>query len=96
MPGKKGVNKKLTGLSLTCSCGAAVQVVELAGKGYMAHCAACGALTFFHNPVLLERIKFGGQLCPHHPERKPCPGGLTSWCDICRVRIFYRNSEGDK
>jgi hypothetical protein len=50
MPGKKGVNKKATGLSLTCSCGAAVQV------------------------VLLERIKFGRQLCPHHPERKPCPG----------------------
>jgi hypothetical protein len=48
--------------------------MELDEKGYMAHCAGCGALTFFHNPVLLERIKFGGQLCPHHPERKPCPG----------------------
>ena len=96
MPKKKGVKKTLTQFSLTCSCGAKVPVIELAGKGYMAHCAGCGTLTFFHNPSLLARLGFGGELCPHHPERKPCPGGLTSWCDICRIRVFYRNRDGEK
>ena len=88
---KKVTNQKPTEYTLICSCGARAPVMELAnGKGYMGHCAACGCLTFFHNASLLARLSYGGQLCPHQPERKRCPGGETSWCDICRVRTFYR------
>jgi len=90
---KKSVSKKPTEYSLTCSCGAKVPVIELIGKGYMGHCAGCGALIFFHNSSLLTRLSYGGQLCQHQPEKKPCPGGFTSWCDICRVRVFYRSNE---
>jgi hypothetical protein len=91
---KKKTTKKPTNFSLTCGCGAKVPVIELGdGKGYMGHCAGCGALTFFHNSSLLTRLSYGGQLCSHDPERKPCPGGSTSWCDTCRVRIFFRHSE---
>jgi hypothetical protein len=89
---KKGNNKILTEYSLTCSCGAKVPVVELgSGKGYMGHCAACGSLTFFHNPSLLTRLSYGSQICSHRPEPKLCPGGSTTWCDICRVRVFLRD-----
>jgi len=57
-------------------------------KGYMAHCPSCGAVTFFDNQVLLQRLHFGGKLCPHELEKKPCRGGHTTWCQICRVRSF--------
>jgi len=86
---KKPTNRKPTGLGLECRCGAVASVVELE-RGYMVHCVACGSLTFFHNPQLLERIRLGGQICPHQPEQKPCPGGYTTWCPACRIRTFYR------
>jgi len=88
---KKATKKKATEFFLDCPCGAKAQVFELGDKGFMAHCPGCGSLTFFHNPQLLQRLGFGGQLCPHQPEQKPCPGGDTSWCPICRVRTFYYN-----
>jgi len=87
---KKPTRKKPTEVVIDCRCGARSRVFELA-KAYMAHCPGCGALTFFHNPELLERLRLGGQLCPHQPEPKPCPGGATTWCPICRVRTFYRD-----
>ena len=93
MAKKKATGKKATEFFLDCSCGARAQVFELGEKGYLAHCAGCGSLTFFHNPVLLERLRFGGQLCPHQPEQKPCAGGHTTWCPVCRVRSFYYSSE---
>jgi len=33
-------------------------------------------------------VNVGGKLCPHRLERKPCRGGHTTWCPICRVRSF--------
>ena len=77
-----------TDLSLKCPCGAASPVFE--GKGWNSHCIACGRVTFWGNPLLTERLKFGGQLCKHKPELKPCknPKILTSFCLICRVRVF--------
>jgi hypothetical protein len=85
--------KKLTEFSLDCACGQKAAVFELA-KGYMGHCVDCGSVTFFENPALLQRLRFGGKLCPHQPETKPCRGGHTSWCPTCRVRSFrYESSE---
>jgi len=88
----RGSKRKPTEFHLHCECGAKARVYAIEGKGYMAHCAACGMLVFFQNEDLLERVKYGGPLCPHKPERKPCPGGHTSWCLICRVRTFYRDT----
>ncbi len=92
MARKKMTKKIPTEFFLDCSCGAKAQIFSLGDRGYMAHCPGCGMITFFHSPQLLERLRFGGQLCPHHPERKPCPGGHTTWCSICRVRTFYYDS----
>lgn len=95
MPRKKAAKKKPTDFSLDCPCGAKAPIFELE-RGFMAHCADCGAITFFDNAQLLERLRFGGQLCPHHLEHKPCRGGYTTWCPICRVRTFYYDSGGEE
>lgn len=92
---KKTAKRKPVELVLDCRCGAKAPIFELE-KGFMGHCAGCGLLTFFHNPQLLERVRLGGQLCPHHLEQKPCPGGYTAWCPTCRVRTFYHDSSKEK
>ena len=81
-----------TEFSFDCDCGEKAPVFEI-GKGYMAHCPSCGAVTFFQNPALLQRLRFGGGLCPHQLEKKPCRGGYTTWCPTCRVRSFKYNRE---
>jgi len=94
MARKKVIKKKPTEFSLDCPCGARAPVFELE-NGYMAHCADCGSVAFFKNPQLLERLRYGGQICPHNPEAKPCRGGHTTWCSVCRVRrFFYDTQEG--
>jgi len=95
MARKKAKKKIPTGFSIDCRCGEKAPVFELE-RGYMGHCANCGAVTFFDNPALLERLRFGAQLCPHHLELKPCRGGHTTFCKVCRVRSFYYNSEEEK
>lgn len=95
MARKKAAKKKPTEFSLDCPCGGKAPIFELE-RGYMAHCPDCGAITFFDNPALLERLRFGGQLCPHHPEQKPCRGGSTSFCKVCRVRTFYYDNREEK
>ena len=89
---KHNRKKKPIDFSIECPCGEKAAVFELE-KGYMAHCPNCGAVTFFDNPQLLERLRFGGKLCPHRLEAKPCRGGHTTWCPICRVRSFYYSSK---
>jgi len=74
---------------MDCPCGAKAPVFQLKETSFMVHCPACGALTFFHNPQLLERLRYGGRLCHHPLVRKPCRGGSTTWCPICRLRTFY-------
>jgi len=76
-----------TEFSLDCACKEKAAIFELE-KGHMAHCPSCGAVTFFDNPMLLQRLRFGGKLCPHELEKKPCRGGHTTWCPTCRVRTF--------
>jgi len=78
-----------TDLSLKCPCGAVSPVFESKGK-WNSHCVNCGRVTFWSSPVLTERLKYGSQLCKHKPEIKPCknPKILTSFCLICRVRVF--------
>ena len=93
MARKKAAKKTPTEFSLDCSCGAKAGVFALE-RGFMGHCVSCGSITFFDNPALLERLRFGGQLCPHHLEQKPCRGGQTTWCPVCRVRTFYYDSRG--
>lgn len=95
MPRKKQAKKRPTEFVLDCPCGAKARIFELE-RGFMAHCADCGAITFFDNAQLLERLRFGGKLCPHHLEHKPCRGGYTTWCPICRVRTFYYDSGGEE
>lgn len=92
MARKKAAKKKQTNFSIGCPCGTKAPIFELE-RGYMAHCLNCGAITFFDNPQLLERLRLGGRLCHHHLEQKPCRGGHTTWCGICRVRTFYYESE---
>jgi transcription elongation factor Elf1 len=85
----KNKRKKVaTEYSLDCNCGSKAIVFETE-KGYMAHCPNCGGLSFFENPMLLQRLNYGGKLCPHEPEKKECRGGHTSWCSICRIRSFF-------
>ena len=91
MAKKKG-RKKLTEFSLDCACGVRAPVFELE-RGYMVHCPGCGAITFFDNPLLLQRLRFGGKLCPHQLEAKPCRGGHTTWCPTCRIRSFDYSTE---
>ena len=91
MTQRKRTNRKPMELFLDCRCGAKARIFE-SEKGYMAHCPGCGSISFFHNPELLERLRLGGKLCLHDCQSKPCPGGSTTWCPTCRVRIFYRDS----
>jgi hypothetical protein len=95
MPKKKSATKKATDLQLDCSCGEKARVFE-SQKGYMAHCLKCGAITFFDNPQLLERLRFNGKLCHHQLDEKPCQGGHTTWCSLCRIRTFYYHSPEQK
>ena len=85
---KKNSGKKLIELTLDCPCGEKAKVFERK-RGYMAHCLNCGAITFFENSQLLERLRFGAKLCPHELVNQPCRGGHTTWCPLCRVRSFY-------
>jgi hypothetical protein len=84
--------KQLTEFTMRCQCGAAAPIFKLRNARFMAHCPDCGALVFFSNPILLERLRHGGELCPHHPEPVPCRGGWTTWCSKCRIRSFYYDS----
>ena len=92
---KKKAEKRLTEFSTGCDCGENAPVFELE-KGYMVHCPNCGAVTFFHNPALLLRLRFGGKLCSHQLEAKPCRGGHTTWCSLCRIRTFHYDRGGTK
>lgn len=85
-------HKKLLEYRLRCACGALAPVFSV-GDRYMAHCPGCGSLTFWGNPALLERLRYGGQLCNHQLESRPCKGGWTTWCPRCRVRTFYYGVE---
>ncbi len=87
--------KSITEYTIDCSCGSKAPVYQLQ-KGYMAHCPDCGAVTFFDNPQLLQRLQYGGKLCLHQLERKPCRGGYTTWCPTCRVRTFEYRTEQTK
>jgi|GEM_PF-1167611 len=89
---KKATKKKPTDFFLDCPCGEKACIFELE-RGYMAHCLTCGAITFFDNPQLLERLRLGGKLCHHQLGQKPCRGGHTTWCPLCRVRTFYYSAE---
>lgn len=74
-------------LSMTCQCGAKMPLYGLKDGRFMGHCFGCGLIMFGPSP-LLERLRLGGVLCPHHPQPKPCKGGSTTWCPLCRVRTF--------
>jgi hypothetical protein len=89
---RKATKKTATEFYLNCPCGEKARIFELE-KGYMAHCLNCGAVTFFDNPQLLERLHFGGNLCHHQLDPKPCQGGHTTWCPTCRIRTFYYDSQ---
>ena len=80
------LKRSKTELSIPCPCGGRAPIME--GRSYYALCLACGRKTFFKSPILLERVRLGGPLCPHKPEPKPCKGGFTTWCPLCRVRTF--------
>lgn len=81
--------KQFTEFQMRCRCGAAAPIFKLKDARFMGHCPDCGALVFFSSPVLLERLRHGGKLCPHELESKPCRSGTTTWCSQCRVRSFY-------
>lgn len=84
----KETTRKKTEFMLACDCGAKARVYETAGDKFYARCPGCGKVTFGSNTDLLERLKYGGSLCPHHPAVVPCKRGFTSWCPLCRIRTF--------
>lgn len=77
-----------TDLSLDCLCGAKSPVFVTGDSRWYSHCVNCGRLTFWSNPMLTERIRYGGKLCPHSTEMIECKGGTTSFCKTCRIRVF--------
>jgi len=86
--GRKKQARRKTGLFISCPCGSKAGVMEVAW-GYYAHCPHCGRLTFFRNPALLEKVRLGAKaVCPHQPKMVECKGGKTSFCKVCRVRVF--------
>ncbi len=95
MAKQETAKKRATEFSLDCACGEKARVFELK-KGFMAHCLNCGAISFFDNPQLLERLRLGGRICHHHLESKPCRGGHTTWCPTCRIRTFYYHAQKEK
>jgi hypothetical protein len=70
--------------------------IREAAKTARIYCPGCGAVTFFDNPLLLQRLRFGSKLCTHQLEAKPCRGGHTTWCPTCRVRHFSYNNDSAK
>jgi hypothetical protein len=80
--------KTKTDLYLDCSCGARSPVFQNKDSRWHSHCVNCGRLTFWSNPMLTERLKYGGKLCLHNPEVKDCKNGKTSFCKLCRIRVF--------
>jgi len=80
--------KTKTGLYIDCPCGARSPVFENKDSKWFSHCVNCGRLTFWSNPMLTERLRYGGKLCPHDPELKTCKNGKTSFCKLCRIRVF--------
>jgi len=71
--------KTKTDLYLDCPCGARSPVFQGKDSKWFSHCINCGRLTFWSNPMLTERLKYGGKLCPHNPEVRDCRNGKTSF-----------------
>lgn len=81
-------DRKRTGLFISCPCGSKAAIAET-GWGYYCHCPHCGRLTFFRSDSILEKVRLGAKsVCGHDIELKDCKGGKTSWCKLCRVRVF--------
>jgi hypothetical protein len=70
--------KTRTDLYLDCLCGARSPVFQGKDSKWVSHYINCGRLTFWSNPMLTERLKYGGRLCPHNPEVRDCKNGKTS------------------
>ena len=81
------MKKKRVDFNLKCTCGAKSPIFESKGKWY-SHCVGCGRLVFWSNPALTERAKYSGAVCPHKPKLVACKSGKTTFCRICRVRVF--------
>ncbi len=86
------MGKSKTGLYLDCPCGAKSPVSEDKHSKWFSHCVNCGRLTFWSNPMLTEKLKYSGKLCPHGPKLNDCKGGKTSFCKLCRTRVFMPTS----
>lgn len=86
--------KTKTEYQMTCQqCGAKMAVYLIKDSRFMGQCYGCGSILF--GPAsLLERLKYTDTICPHHPDLKPCKGGVTSWCRLCRIRMFAYNKHG--
>jgi hypothetical protein len=82
--------KTKTDYTMSCECGARLLIYKIKNEQFFARCFGCGQVTF--GPIsLLERLKFTDKICPHHPEKKHCKGGMTTWCPLCQIRCFiYR------
>jgi len=81
--------KKRTEYNIRCDeCDAKVSVFASGNNRWFSHCAGCGKMWFGSNPDILERLKHSESVCFHKPPRKPCKGGYTTWCPLCRIRTF--------
>ena len=80
--------KTRTDLYLDCPCRARSPVFQGKDSKWFGRYINCGRLTFWFNSMLAERLKYGGRLCPHNPEVRDCNNGKTSFCELCRTRVF--------
>ena len=77
-------------IHMACPCGAKAAVFQNGDSRWFGHCVSCGRLVFWTSSQLTERVRAGGKLCSHDPKLKVCKNGTsqTSWCSVCRVRVF--------
>ncbi len=82
-------NRKRTNFKVKCDeCGALASVFTAGESRWYCHCHGCGKKWFGSDTDLLERLKHSDTVCHHNPATKPCKGGYTTWCPLCRVRTF--------
>lgn len=74
--------------TITCTeCNGSASVFEK-GDRFWTHCLTCGAMYFWKNPLITERISQGRPICLHGAPLTECKTGYTRNCRICRVRMF--------
>ena len=55
---------------------------------FWSHCLSCGAIWFWKNPMITERVSHGRPVCIHNPPLREVRRGYMRSCSICLIRMF--------